>query len=43
MPLATYKTVVDTPADRLWDLMLFLSCLGLLLAGGFGVYKQLFA
>lgn len=28
---------------RLWDLMLFLSCLGLLLAGGFGVYKQLFA
>lgn len=27
---------------RLWDLMLFLSCLGLLLAGGYGVYKQLF-
>lgn len=28
---------------RLWDLLLFLSCLGLLLAGGFGVYKQLFS
>ncbi|HAH46667.1 MAG TPA: transmembrane Mn(2+) transporter, partial [Planctomycetaceae bacterium] len=27
---------------RLWDLMLFVSCLGLLLAGGYGVYKQLF-
>lgn len=28
---------------RLWDLLLFLSCLGLLVAGGYGVYKQLFA
>jgi len=28
---------------RLWDLLLFLSCLGLLIAGGYGVYKQLFA
>ena len=28
---------------RLWDLLLFLSSLGLLIAGGFGVYKQLFA
>lgn len=27
---------------RLWDLLLFLSCLGLLIAGGYGVYKQLF-
>lgn len=27
---------------RLWDLLLFLSCLGLLVAGGYGVYKQLF-
>ncbi|QDU07780.1 Nramp family divalent metal transporter [Gimesia aquarii] len=28
---------------RLWDLLLFLSCLGLLVAGSYGVYKQLFA
>ncbi len=27
---------------RIWDLLLFISCLGLLLAGGYGVYKQLF-
>ncbi|WP_298861327.1 Nramp family divalent metal transporter [uncultured Gimesia sp.] len=27
---------------RIWDLLLFLSCLGLLIAGGYGVYKQLF-
>ncbi|MCH9789795.1 MAG: Nramp family divalent metal transporter, partial [Planctomycetes bacterium] len=27
---------------RIWDLLLFLSCLGLLIAGSYGVYKQLF-
>ncbi|MFK7777441.1 MAG: Nramp family divalent metal transporter [Gimesia sp.] len=27
---------------RIWDVLLFLSCLGLLVAGAYGVYKQLF-